>query len=98
MKNTTKQDILDNLPFLTGSAHGLLAGEMQGDDWWATIEIGDLWFDLNVFLWQENGNDVVKVSAYPMYEDGNGYWQTDYSTFVPLVTKNVGTGIVQEGA
>lgn len=98
MRDTTQQDILDHLSTLRGFAYGLLPNDSQGEDWWDTLAVGDLSFDVNVFLWEEDGKQVKKVTAYPMFLDGNGYWKTNYSDFVPLLTQDLETGIVKEGA
>jgi len=95
MKTSTIKDIENNIEILQGIAielatHALVSGDEEA---WEAKEIAGMHFDFNVFIWLNDENqDVVNVTVYPViYEDAN-YGVTDTLNFMRLAQRNCVTG------
>ncbi len=87
MKTSTLTDIYDNYDRLVQSAEQVVYKRQDTEDWWHTVVIGDLWFDMNVYDWQtEDGEPTRIVTVYPVvFNDIE--WCTNTSTFLRLLEK-----------
>lgn len=92
---STIEDIHANLPALRDFAEFMLSKEYETDDWDQHGIDGKV-FDFNIYLWEQDGDEVINTVVHTNYIDDNGYWQTDMSTFVPLLQKNLRTGEITD--
>ena len=92
MKNSTVTDIHVHRETLVEESMKFLAEHdavkaQQGDDYWETVNIDDMQFDINIFEWEFDGKPVVIATAHPVSWDAEGYGTADMSNFVRLLVR-----------
>ena len=94
MKTSTLKDIQENLHILQGIAIEMVTNSKarEGDDTWESREINDMYFDFNIFAWEnDEGQPVVNATVHPVEIDKDGFGDPDMSNFLRLAQKNVKT-------
>jgi hypothetical protein len=89
-KTSTINDIIANSAELTLKAEELINKFSEEDDWWENVTVGQHDFDFNIFYWENEAGDAVRiVTVHPVTHDETGYGQTDMSNFIRLIIKKV---------
>jgi hypothetical protein len=100
VKTSTLEDILQHKTVLVKHARKIINADTYCNDIdaWESLIIEDQAFDFNVFIWEEdNGDEVTHISVYPVeFKDSQEYGDTDYSTYLRLVTFNPKTGKITD--
>jgi hypothetical protein len=89
-KTSTINDIIANSAELTLKAEELIKKFSEEHDWWENVRVGQHDFDFNIFYWEDEAGDAVRiVTVHPVTHDETGYGQTDMSNHVRLIIKKV---------